>query len=182
MLHPLRSLKALAVLTLLAICAGAPAGPAHAIWHIDVVIGASGSFDQKDGKKIAFKGHRAAVRNKFDQAEVTLHYDIQPTHLSGGVDIDELTLGVQFRTNEHGRVIARLKQHNLRDEIITTLLVLDSDDFNETGDLQMEWVDVDDPSYNWQPWKAYYLEVKLIKTAPDGVAEIGGAEVWVRDI
>jgi len=180
----LNSLKSFALIAAFAIAS--VAGPARSVsatdWYADAVIGSTGSYDHADGKKLALKGHTASIRNKFDQTTVTLRYDINMRAQLGGIDVDELHLGVQFRANEHGRVIVRLMQYMMEDDISTTLLVFDSNDVNETGNLQMEWVDAIEPGFNWLSWKAYYLEVKLIKTGEGGIAEIGGAEVWVTDV
>jgi len=143
--------------------------------------GSTGTVDETDRKEVEFKGNRALIKKKFDQAEVVLRYDAKLAPRQ--VAIDLFGLNVRFRDNgPEAQVIVELKKTDMYTGITETIETWDSDSYAPSDDFQQEGTTTFDPPFLWRGDRAsYWFSVRLIKTGPGGKPELAIVDARIRE-
>jgi len=128
-------------------------------------IGSAGTVDEADTGLVAFNGAVASVKAG-KTGTVNLRYNVVPVDgLFGG---DGLSMAVKFRDNgPAARVVARLKRYDVVAGTTSTLLTVDSDDFDPRSGFQIR----ESLNCGGQPSfgpNAYFVDVEMTKGAGSG--------------
>jgi hypothetical protein len=170
---------------LLGLCVAALSQIAAAqIW-----IASTGSVDESSISTYQFVGQLAFVRPSLATGTVTLRYNVLPTgDLLKPINpcCEFRTLDVRFLDNGSGaQVIVTLKQYNVGTGQLTTLLTFDSNDFPPQSAFQEGFPLLFGSVLNFSFAElggccAYYVEAKLIRSAPGGTPGLGAIMIETK--
>ena len=152
-------------------------------------IASTGTVDPSSLSTYQFVGQLAFVRSSVKTGTVTLRYNVLPT-----ADLltplnpccEFRTLDVRFLDNGPGaRVVVKLKQYVVATGQVTTLITFDSNNFAPQPAFQEGFPFLFGNGVNFSFAElggccAYYVEAKLIRSAPGGTPGLGAIMIETK--
>jgi hypothetical protein len=168
-LHPL-SLAVLGVALALSF------SPAWAQW---TTVGSAGTVDEADLGIVQLGSPVSGAVAMSPAAVGTLHVRYNVVKVDLGASGNFLVVRSRFRAGDGGRVVIRLKRYSILGGGITTILMLDSNDFPLTTGWQVQ----ETPPCTPGPVldfgnNAYFMDVEITKTAVAGNPALGIIQVY----
>ena len=140
----------------------ATGGPFH--WF---VAGSTGTVDEADLDIYKTSGSRISVRG--GGGVLNVRYNVGSVENLTDAHINYF---IQMRYKDNGadaRVVAKLKEQNVQSGVVTTRLVVDSDDYSQSGSFQSNFVFEVSPGWTYDfNANVYWIEVTITRSSNSG--------------
>jgi hypothetical protein len=137
-------------------------------------IGAVGTVDEEGRNKVVFSNAQAVMK---PEATGTAQIRYNVVGVDGLFGVPGAELAVLYRDNgPDTQVVARLKKVNIVNGNITTLLTVNSNNFDASNSLQLQTDHDCSLRFNFFD-NAYFIEVTLTKTAEGGDPALAAIQV-----